>query len=82
MASMRTRTMLCRSAHPVPVTMRRQLPVWSFQRRSIASHIDATYPQVPYEKAEKVGDKRFSQFDFEGKVFVVTGVTPRPLRTL
>jgi D-arabinitol 2-dehydrogenase len=32
-----------------------------------------TYPQVPYEKGEDVGKKKFSQFDMEGKVFVVTG---------
>lgn len=27
----------------------------------------------PYEKRENVGDKRFSQFDLSGKVFVVAG---------
>lgn len=37
-----------------------------------------TYPQVPYEKAESVGEKRFSQFDLAGKVFVVTGAACRP----
>ncbi|KAH7093171.1 hypothetical protein FB567DRAFT_557197 [Paraphoma chrysanthemicola] len=34
---------------------------------------DATYSQAPYEKAEPVGNRRFSQFDLDGRVFVVTG---------
>jgi D-arabinitol 2-dehydrogenase len=73
MASLRTRAVLCRFARPASIAVRRQPFVWSLQKRSVASHRDVTYPQVPYEKEEKVGDKRFSQFDLDGKVFVVTG---------
>lgn len=43
------------------------------QQRGLATHRDATYKQTPYEKRENVGDRKYSQFDVGGKVFVVTG---------
>jgi hypothetical protein len=74
MASLRSsRTLLRRFARPAPPAVRFRPLTTPLQQRGLASHQDATYPQVPYEKHEKVGDKRFSQFDLEGKVFVVTG---------
>jgi hypothetical protein len=79
MASFRSsRTLLRRFARPAPPAFRPQSFTASLQRRSLASHQDATYPQVPYEKAESVGEKKFSQFDLDGKVFVVTGAACRP----
>lgn len=79
MASLRSsRTLLRRFARPAPPAFRLQPFATPLQRRSLASHQDATYSQVPYEKAESVGKKRFSQFDVEGKVFVVTGAACRP----
>lgn len=43
------------------------------QRRGLASHRDATYEQKPYENHEFVGGRKYSPFDIDGKVFVVTG---------
>ncbi|RMZ74667.1 D-arabinitol 2-dehydrogenase [Pyrenophora seminiperda CCB06] len=68
-----SRTLLRRFARPAPPAFRLRPLSSPLQRRSFASHQDVTYPQVPYEKAEKVGEKKFSQFDIAGKVFVVTG---------
>jgi D-arabinitol 2-dehydrogenase len=73
MASVSTRTAFRRFAQPVTSSFRLRPVLLLGQRRGLVSHQDATYPQVPYEKGESVGDKRFSQFDLEGKVFVVTG---------
>lgn len=65
--------MLGRFVRPASIAVRRQPLAWSVQQRNSASHQDATCPQSPYGKAEKVGQKRFCQFDLDGKVFVVTG---------
>jgi D-arabinitol 2-dehydrogenase len=79
MASLRfSRMLLRRFVRPAPPAFRFQPFTAPLQRRTLASHQDATYPQVPYEKAESVGEKRFSQFDLDGKVFVVTGAACRP----
>jgi len=79
MASIRSsRTLLRRFARPAPRAFCLRPLSTPLQRRSFASHQDATYPQVPYEKAENVGEKKFSQFDLAGKVFVVTGAACRP----
>ncbi|KAF1833686.1 hypothetical protein BDW02DRAFT_569778 [Decorospora gaudefroyi] len=79
MASLRSsRTLLRRFARPSPPAFRFRRAATPLQQRSFASHQDVTYPQVPYEKAENVGEKRFSQFDMDGKVFVVTGAACRP----
>jgi NAD(P)-dependent dehydrogenase (short-subunit alcohol dehydrogenase family) len=43
------------------------------QRRGLATHRDVTNKQTPYEKRENVGNRKHSQFDIDGKVFVVTG---------
>jgi D-arabinitol 2-dehydrogenase len=59
------------------MTGRNQPTTWCVQRRSITSHRDVTCQQVPYEKDENVGVKKFGQFDLEGKVFVVTGTTAK-----
>lgn len=37
----------------------------------------ASEKRAPYEKGENVGEKKFSQFDVDGKVFVVTGAAAR-----
>lgn len=50
------------------------------RRRGVASHRNATYPRVPYEKGERVGVERSGPFDLGMKVFVVTGIPPRPAR--
>ncbi|RYN76943.1 hypothetical protein AA0119_g8427 [Alternaria tenuissima] len=74
MTSLRSSRMLLRRfVRPAPPAFRFQPFTAPPQRRTLASHQEATYPQVPYEKAESVGEKRFSQFDLDGKVFVVTG---------
>ena len=79
MAALRSsRTLLRRFARPAPPAFRLQPCMTPLHRRGLASHQDATYPQVPYEKHETVGEKRFSQFDLDGKVFVVTGAACRP----
>jgi hypothetical protein len=70
--------MLSYFVRPASAAARRQTIAYSSQRRGLASHQDATYPQVPYKKAESVGTKRFSQFDLDGKVFVVTGAASSP----
>jgi hypothetical protein len=77
-----SRTLLHRFARASQPAFRVQPFVTPLQRRTLASHQDVTYPQVPYEKAENVGEKRFSQFDLAGKVFVVTGTAYRPPPTL
>lgn len=41
-----------------------------------------TQAQAPYERAESVGNRPFSQFDLGGKVFVVTGAASRGARGL
>jgi len=46
--------------------------VATLQRRFVHSE-----DQAPYERAENVGGKPFSQFDAGGKVFVVTGAACR-----
>lgn len=74
MAALRSSSMTMRRfARPALPALRIQPLAGRLQRRSLASHQDVTYPQVPYEKAENVGEKKFSQFDVAGKVFVVTG---------
>jgi hypothetical protein len=79
MTALRSSKMLLRRfARPAPPAFRLQPLTTPLQRRGLASHQDVTYPQVPYEKAENVGEKKFSQFDLAGKVFVVTGAACRP----
>lgn len=77
MVSLQARSVLSRFARPASIAFQRR-PLTSLPQRGFASHQDATYPQVPYEKGENVGAKRFSQFDLEGKVFVVTGAASSP----
>jgi hypothetical protein len=79
MASFQSSRMLLRHfARPAPPAIRFRPLSPLLQQRCLASHQDATYPQVTYEKAEKVGNKMFGQFDMAGKVFVVTGAACRP----
>jgi D-arabinitol 2-dehydrogenase len=68
MTSLRSSRMLLRRfVRPAPPAFRFQPFTAPPQRRTLA-----------YEKAESVGEKRFSQFDLDGKVFVVTGAACRP----
>jgi hypothetical protein len=93
MASLRTSQFLARRLIRIPATSRRAAacaPVLSHasvQRRPISQQSQSTVPltedpvkqskPAPYEKGENVGQKRFSQFDLAGKVFVVTGASCR-----
>lgn len=82
MASIRSQMVLRRIPRPLSRSLRAQPTVLQFQRRNLVSHQDAAYQQASYQKAESVGDKRFSEFDLAGKVFVVTGAACRPLQSL
>lgn len=75
------RKMVTDFTSPASTAFRHQSLTSSLQRRGLASHQDVAYSQVPYDKGERVGDKRFSQFDMEGKVFVVTGAASSPHTT-
>ncbi|KAF2449131.1 NAD(P)-binding protein [Karstenula rhodostoma CBS 690.94] len=58
-------------ARPAPL---RLAPIATpLQCRCASSHLKNSEDRAPYEKGESVGNKRFSQFDISGKVFVVTG---------
>jgi hypothetical protein len=94
MASLRTGQFLARRLVRLPVASRvvpgcTQIPSAApFQRRCVSQQSQSTVPltedpakqskPAPYEKGENVGEKRFSQFDLAGKVFVVTGAACRP----
>lgn len=82
MASLQMKTSFVRSLRQSPFSLGRQPRICVLQQRGLATHQDATYPQVPYKKGENVGGKRFSQFDLQGKVFVVTGAASSPLLSL
>lgn len=73
MASLRSASALGRVACRVSNISRFQPTTTLLQRRGLATHRDVTYKQTPYEKRETVGDRKYSQFDIGGKVFVVTG---------
>ncbi|KAL1594872.1 hypothetical protein SLS59_008685 [Nothophoma quercina] len=73
MASLRPASALGRVACRVSNISRFQPTTTLLQRWGLATHRDVTYKQAPYEKRETVGDRKYSQFDIDGKVFVVTG---------
>lgn len=73
MAFLRSVTAIRRVAYKSSSISRFQPSANLLQRRGLASHRDLTYKQTPYEKRENVGDRKYSQFDIGGKVFVVTG---------
>jgi D-arabinitol 2-dehydrogenase len=82
MASLRVRMAMCQLARPAFVAVRCQPITWSVQQRGLASQRDVTCAQIQYEKDESTGGKMFSQFDLEGKVFVVTGVAAGYFQTV
>lgn len=76
MASQRSAALVRRLAS-CPAAWRSGPLITPLQRRGIHGRSEQ---RAPYEKAENVGDRRFSQFDVGGKVFIVTGSASRPPR--
>jgi hypothetical protein len=78
MASLRTSSLLSRFTRPAATAFRQQALTSSRQWRGLASHLERTYPQTPYDRGENVGGNTFNHFNMDGKVFVVTGTASCP----